>query len=265
MSEIVKYQNDMNKLKFKNFTQTDMNLFMALCSEMKENNVKEVVFPFFKIKNLVKFEDKKKGNVDFVNALKQMNYKLMSVNCEIITESKIIMFVLFPTFKIDIENETLTIAVNSEFIWLLNEMKNYTTFELIEFISLNSKYTKNLYRLLKQFRTTGRLIITDIKEFRELLDAPTAYTLKDFKRFVLDIAVKELQEKEAFKDLICEPQHARKRGAPVVGYTFTFSPEDIPKKLKRDEEKVSPAAKKANKTNTERKYDYNDLESQLFQ
>ena len=56
------------------------------------------------------------------------------------------MFNLFSRFTIDKDQQTLTVRVNPEFTWLLNEftdkLKGYTVFELKEFIELQSKYAK---------------------------------------------------------------------------------------------------------------------------
>ena len=84
---------------------------------------------------------------------------------------------------------------------------------------------------MKQFRTTGRLEINDIEDFKQKLDSPTSYKPKDFKRFVLDVAINELKEKKCFKNLQFEPKRAKKRGSPITGYTFTFEPEQIKKKV----------------------------------
>lgn len=224
-NEIVKYQNDMNKLSFKGFSQIDMNIFIVLCSKVKEKNTTEVVLEFSEIKRLAHYE-KKNSTAEFIADLKRMNRHLMSVNCEIITESEIIMFVLFPTFKIDRNSETLTVAVNKEFTWLLNEIKSYTVFELSEFVELNSKYAKNLYRLLKQWRTQGQYIFYDLEEFRELMDVPKAYSNKYMMSECVAVAVKEISKLDtSFQNFKCEPIYARKRGKPLSALKFTWDAE----------------------------------------
>lgn len=266
MNEIVKYNNYLNALKLKSFTTTDLNFLMTICAKMRDKDTEKVSFEFAEIKEIANY--KITSTERFVEELKRMNKKLMEVTCELEFDRKILMFVLFPTFEIDLNKNILTVAVNERFKFILNALvRDFTRFELQEFVNLDSKYSKNLYRLLKQYRTTGVLKVTDLEDFKEKMDCPKAYKLKYFYEKVLKVALEELQEKEIFKNLICEPQHARKRGAPVVGYIFTFTPENQVKNIKRDEEKTSSiAAKKANKLeNTERKYDYASLEAQLLQ
>ena len=226
MNEIVKYQNDMNRLSFKGFNQMDMNVFVALCSQLKEKDTTEITLSFSKIKELIGYE-RKSTILEFISELKRMNRKLMSVNCEIITGSKIIMFVLFPTFTIDDKAETLTVAVNKDFTWLLNEMKNYTTFELAEFIDLKSKYAKNLYRILKQWRTQGRYVFHDLEEFRELMDVPKTYTNRQLMQDCVSVAIREISELDtSFKGFKCTPVYARKRGKPLDKLEFTWQCEE---------------------------------------
>ena len=246
MNEIVKYDNYMNELKLKDFTSTDLDFLITLCAKMRDMDTKEVVFDFSEIKAITNYKITSKER--FVSELERMNRKLMQVTCRLRTQERIIMFVLFPTFEIDLNNNTLIVAVNEKFKFILNELvKGFTRFELAEFVELDSKYTKNLYRLLKQFRTTGKLIVDDIADFKEKLDSPKSYEVKEFKRFVLDVAIKELQEKEVFKNLVCEPVKAKKRGSPVVGYTFTFEPEQVHKAI---EQQIEPkkTTKQATKT-----------------
>lgn len=222
MEKIVKYQNDMNRLSFKGFNQMDMNVFVALCSQLKEKDTAEITLSFQKIKELISYE-RKSTTLEFISELKRMNRKLMSVNCEIITGAKIIMFVLFPTFTIDEDSETLTVAVNKDFTWLLNEMKSYTTFELAEFIDLKSKYAKNLYRLMKQWRNEGTYIFHDLEHFRNLMDVPKTYTNRQLMQDCVNVAVDEIVKLDkSFKNFKCTPKYARKRGKPLEKLIFTW-------------------------------------------
>jgi len=239
MNDIVKYQNDMNKLRFNGFTRTDMNIFMSLCLQVKEQRTKEIIMTFSEIKKMIHYE--KKNNItEFIADLKQMNKKLMNVNCEIITDDEETMFVLFPTFTIKRNEEILIIAVNEKFVWLLNEMKNYTAFELEEFVSLKSKYAKNLYRLLKQWRTTGKYTFYDLQEFRELMDVPKSYTNRQLMQDCVNVAVEEIQKLDnSFKNFKCKPDYANKRGKPLEKLIFTWKPETVPEK-NLPEEKQNP-------------------------
>ena len=252
MSEIVKYGNQLNVLKFKGFQKTDMNLLMSLCAKMKDRSTEKVILKFSEIKEIANYSgtDKK-----FAEDLDQMTDRLMLVNCKIITNGKIDKFVLFPRCHIDLDTRTVTISVDPEFAFLLNELEQYTIFELEEFISLNSKYSKNLYRLLKQWRTVGKYIFNDLEEFRKLMDIPTAYTNKYMMNECVSVAIEEISKLDkSFIGFKCEPVYAKKRGKPLEKLIFTWKAEknlfvnendtsDTPKrKSKKPPKKTNTAA-----------------------
>ncbi len=268
MNEIVKYDNYMNNLRFKGFTTIDFNFLMVLCNKLRDKDLSEIVLSFEELRLKTGY---KQTSIDkFVADLERMNKKLMEITCNLKTETKIIMFVLFPTFEIDLDNQILVVSVNKKFKFILNELiKNFTRFELNEFINLDSKYAKSLYRLLKQFRNTGRYEVS-MDRFREVMDIPESYTNRDVMSKVITISLKELDYH--FKDLKCEPKYARKRGKPVLGYVFTFTPENRSLDADPREDKIKMKSLDQDqqpKQNSfanfhQREYDYDSLEKELL-
>lgn len=225
MNEVIKYDNYMNSLKFTGFTTTDFNFLMALCSRMRDKDTTKISISFDELR--LKTGYTQHPVKQFVSDLKRMNDKLMKITCNLQTKTEIIMFVLFPTFKINLENQTLTVHVNEEFKFVLNNLvKNFTRFELKDFIELQSKYSKTLFRLLKQFKGTGILDI-GLNDFIAKMDIPKSYRIKDVTDKIINPTLKELQN--YFQDLQCTVKYEHKRGKPVSGYIFTFKPEQIPK------------------------------------
>ena len=272
MKEIVKYSNFVNALKFKEFTAVDYDFLMMLCAKMKRQGTNIMTIDFSEIRKLTGY--KRTGKEEFIENLKSMNRKLMSVTTDIKIEKKHLQFVLFPTFVTDEEENTLTVGVNEHFAFVLNDIQqNFTRFELEEFISLDSKYAKTLYRLIKQYRTTGEYRVA-VGEFRDLMGCPPSYTNYIFLRDIVQPSVKRLQQ--FFPLLKCTVLYAHKKGAPVTGYFFTFRGEDVNQltidqgvdEIRRIAEKKE---KDKQKTKTrfndfgQRTYDYGDLERQLIQ
>lgn len=222
MNEIVKYDNYMNSLKFTGFTVIDFNFLMMLCSKLRDKGTSEITISFEELRQKTGYLQT--STQKFVSDLKRMNDKLMKITCCLETETEIVMFVLFPTFVINLENQTLTVSVNERFRFILNELiKNFTRFDLQEFIKLESKYSKTLYRLLKQFKTTGRYEVK-LDDFRAKIDCPESYSNKYVMDLIIKPALKELQN--YFTNLQCTVKYAHKRGRPVTGYIFTFQPEE---------------------------------------
>ncbi len=266
MNEIVKYDNYMNNLKFSGFTTTDYNFLMVLCNKLRDKDSSEITISFEELREKTGY--KQTSIEKFVSDLERMNEKLMKITCKLKTESKIIMFVLFPTFEINLDNKLLTISVNQKFKFILNELvKNFTRFELNEFVELDSKYAKSLYRLLKQYRTTGRYEVR-VEDFKMKMDCPKSYNNKQFMQNIINPAINSIQNH--FQNLKCEPKYARKRGKPVIGYIFTFEPEQRKAEAGHGkEEKESPEKLKKCQSGfhnfKQRDYDYDELEKTLLE
>lgn len=268
MHEIVKYDNYMNSLNFKNFTAMDLNMLMGICSKIRDNDEEYINFTFDEIRELTGYAGHTAKQL--IADIERMNDKLIKVTCKLRTETKITTFVLFPFYEIDPYSQILTIQINEKFRFILDGIaNNFTRFELAEFVSLNSKYAKNLYRLLKQFRTQGWYHAL-VDELRLKMDCPSTYSNKYFMDEIIKPSVKTLQF--CFKGLSVEVERARKRGSPVIGYKFTFVPEKASDQI---DEQMSitdfpetlpdkPKKKSGSSAFQSRKYDYDELEKQLL-
>lgn len=270
MKEIVKYHNYLNSLNFKGFTAADYNFFMYLCSTMKEKGTEEMSFSMNEICNCVGYM--RKGNAEeYAAVLKRMNEKLLSMQAHFETSTELVSFVLFPTFRVNKETGMLTVRVNKDFQYLLNELtKNFTLFELREFTELSSKYSKTLYRLLKQYRKTGEYFVK-VDELRTLLGCPEKYENKHLMRFIITPAVEELQKD--FPTLSCEVVRAYKKGRPIIGYHFTFEVGDqVPGQTTLDQaaaemqkyERKKKSKKPPMATGEQHNFDYDNLERELL-
>ena len=114
MNEVVKYDNYMNNLNFSKFNQVDMNFLLALCNRMKDKDTQKISLTFDTLRELTNY--KKSNSINqFADDLEKMNEKLMRVTCKFRTQTETIMFVLFPTFKINRDKQLLTVSVNEEF------------------------------------------------------------------------------------------------------------------------------------------------------
>lgn len=218
MNEIVKYHNDLsNQIVIKTLNATELNVLMALCGKMRDKDTDEVIFTFQQLKELIKWDNN--NNELFIKNLINMNKKLISLNFTFRENKRTTQFVLFPTFITDEINKTLTVRVNKDFSFLLNNISsNFTRFELDNFTTLQSKYSKYLYKELMKFKSTGYLIMT-IEDFRNKLDIPLKYRMSEIDKKVLTPAKEELSKilkKFEIKKL--------KKGKNISHIEFTFNP-----------------------------------------
>lgn len=252
MNQIVKYHNELNNIALKNFSKADYDLFMVLCAEMKEKGTTEREFSYTELRKQAAFK-KSNSNAEMFSELNKVSENLAKTTCAIQHNGmKRVIFTLFTKFENDGENGTLKVRVNDEFQFLLNELaSNFTRFELKEFVELDSKYAKTLYRLLKQFRTTGDLTIS-AEDFREKIDIPKSYSNKIIISRIIKPAVEAL--KEVIPGLDYQIIRASKRGAPVKAYRFSFTPEAPDRQLtiadwQNSKKKTGAKKKSGNKFN----------------
>lgn len=273
-TEMVKYENTLNRIPLSGLNGEDLDIFMYICSQVKDNGDTLLKLRYADIKRSIGREKYK--NEYFTEVLRNISRKLLAINVCFSDNYSFEQFNLFVTFKASVEPYqdsrfggevdgcTLIVRVNPDYVALFNELNiRFTAFELKEYVKLESKYTKNLYRLLKQWRTQGNTQLYKADELRTLTDCPAKYSNSDFMKYVLTPSVQELNDKGIFKSLevICERDKNR-RGRPVRGYSFTFQPEKpetAPSTSTGGQKKKKPAQNRFNNFE-QRQYDFTSLE-----
>ena len=218
MNEIVKYHNNFNSVVLKNFNGVEIDLLMAICSKLKNEDINEIKLEFSDLRRMI--NSKHRGELRFIQNLEQMYKKLLNLSIRIETEDKITNFILFTKYEILKKQKIIIIKINEEFKFLLNKLiNNFTRFELNEFISLKSNYSKEIYRRLKQFKHTGIWKIK-MNNFRELLNIPEKYRMSEIDKKVLKISMEELNKYfNNFKIIKI------KKGRKIEFLEFKFVPE----------------------------------------
>ncbi|EAI8054400.1 replication initiation protein [Campylobacter upsaliensis] len=264
MNEIVQYHNDFNKIKLPNFNELEQNLLCAIFVKIKNKGHEEPIkFPVDDLKKIATSNKYKLDNEEFKEIMTSLFYKFFKADFKILVKDerdrvgeKIINLFQEVTFWYPHEDkeqkllDEIELQINPKFSYIVNELeKEFTGFKLEEFIALSGKYTKTLYRLLKQFRSTGKAYF-EWEEFCRVMDIAENRTLGDIDKFILKPALKELtkernifdQIRVPFKNLAYEKEKqkgTRGRGGKVIGITFTFKPENIDmQKLAKESEKI---------------------------
>lgn len=287
MNEIVKYHNDFNKIQLPSFTEQEQNLLCGIISKIRENPINQSIK--LTPQELIKFSTENLTNKALGDMLFILRNKFFKADFMILIEDKERDFIgkeiinLFESFKLwydkkDTEFKHLLeieLKVNPRFEYIVNEVtKNFTGFKLEEFIALSGKYTKTLYRVLKQYRTTGKAYF-EWEEFKRIMDIPEDYEIHNIDKWILKPALKELtkernlfdQIRVPFKNLAYEKEKqkgTRGRGGKVIGITFTFKPESVlMQKLENESQKIMGDEQKYLKILNNMKlnqvrFDYND-------
>lgn len=200
-NEVVKYHNDFNTVNMRGWTKEEMNFMFAVLSKAKEKGTDLIEFDKTQLTELAQYSERHKMRLhdvlkNLVDHVTEMKY------IEETTHSYEVMN-LFQRFKVqwneDYTEMHATIRVSSDFEYILNQLNaNFMKFELDEFIKLRSTYAKQMYRLLKQWRTVGQKE-WPVQDLRYLLAVPKNYRTCDIDSRVLKPIIKELSP--IFRDL----------------------------------------------------------------
>ncbi|EAJ4490393.1 replication initiation protein [Campylobacter coli] len=261
MSEIVKYNNDFNLLPMPELKAIQMDMFMAIISltkDKKENtpflkkffnpDKRKIIIPQKNFIELCRLNDSKMDYKEIFFAIDDCLKKLCNFLVSYQKDERTIYnFVCFE--EANIIADEVHITLQSRFYdMIINKKFGFTAFELAEFAELSGKYTKTLYRLLKQFRTTGKAYF-EWEEFCRIMKIPENYRQIDIDQRILKPAIKELSKERnlfdqirvPFKNLAYEKEKTagRGRGGKVSGISFTFKPENIQmQKLENESKKI---------------------------
>lgn len=270
MQEIVKYDNILNQLSFTNFDENDLNLFMVLCARMRDLGDEKQVFEYGYLMDLMEWDKSQRIEV-FHQEIKKMADKLRLIGSSVdISEDEWVAFDLFPTLRGNKKKRLLTVQINPEFKYILNDIsRNFTRFELKEYVELGGRYSKQLYQHLKQYKSSGWWQVS-IEELRHVLSIPDSMPTMNIKSKVLTPSIEVIRTCKGFSDLTVEVLQSKRRGRAVEGYKFRFTPDkQIKGQMSLDDYQKAPEKRKKGKKSTfcnmqEHDYDFNELERLLI-
>lgn len=200
MDNIVKYHNDLNKLKFYLFGELEQNILMGVFLNARFHNTKEFILNADDIAKFLPQRNPSKQEIfNRVMSLRENLFKIDYTH-EIKLDNGLIELSFYNIFSVftlvytteNREFEYLKIKISDDFSYLIHNITKFMTqFELEEFLFLNGKYAKALYIHLKQFRTTG---IWRVKwdNFKEILGIPSSYKICDIDKRILNPCVEQL-------------------------------------------------------------------------
>lgn len=221
--DIVKYNNDLNKLNMASLKEKELELFYAICLELKEKGTNTVVVDIT--------EFRKAFNIPTVNKKRFSEYlentqdKFLSLKYALRTEKRLKKGVFFYDFDADLEENKMTIKINPEYAYILNGIVDYyTQFSFKEFQSLKCKYSKLLLPKLCQWQGTKKLEI-EKEEMFEILGVPESYK-KDISNFNKKV-IKPIKEElpKIFNNLKIKTikKSTRNSKNEIKSYLFTWT------------------------------------------
>ncbi|OOP93183.1 replication initiation protein [Helicobacter pylori] len=236
----ITYHNNANKVNLGKLSEREANLLFAIFQRLKDQGNTLIRFEPQDLKRMIMVKSNL-TNRQLLQVLKNLLDNISGANFWIIREhvengeiyEDHTSYMLFKQFEIRIHKPTQTIEyldvqLNDSYQYLLNNlgMGQYTSFKLLEFQRVRGKYAKTLYRLLKQYKSTGILSV-EWSQFRELLDIPKDYKMENIDQKVLTPALKELHKIYPFEHLSYKKERKSHDKRKVTHIDFYF--EQLPK------------------------------------
>ena len=240
-SDIVKYNNVLNKLNMGKLEEKELELFFALCLELKNKETDEVFINIADFKNKYNMG---RSNQRFEKYIEAVLEKFLETKMVIKTAKTLELGNFFRKFKLAFETNTLYVQLDSDYKFILNNVvEMYTQFSFKQYQELKSKYAKRLMPKLCQWQGTKKIEYKKDDLF-EILGVTENYKkdLGNFRKRILKPATDEL--KKVFYNLKVTP--LKNRSAKIDGYSFVWSTK--PKEIEVAEEVKSIEISKKLKT-----------------
>ncbi len=246
----ITYHNNTNKVNLGKLSEREANLLFAIFQKLKDQGNTLIRFKPQDLKQMIMVKSNL-TNRQLLQILKNLLDNISGANFWIIREhvengeiyEDHISYMLFKQFEIRIHKPTQTIEylevqLNDSYQYLLNNLGmggQYTSFKLLEFQRVRGKYAKTLYRLLKQYKSTGILSV-EWTQFRELLDIPKDYKMENIDQKVLTPSLKELKKIYPFEHLSYKKERRNshdRRKVTHIDFYFEQLPQGETKKQKQ--------------------------------
>lgn len=243
--------NEINKVITGAWTAKEQDLFNVAMYKFRETKEKIITIESEELKGLGGFN--KFNNVQFNKAVFDFSKKLGQTFIYQENSKSFKIQMLFESFEFSKDEAWLEIEATD---FLLNAIKKteeeFFAFSLDEAVFLKSKYSKILFRQLKQWRYVG------VKEFgadelQRILGSPEKYSVASFRKEILTPTVKELQDNFVglkIHILRASDLGRSKRGNPILRFRFTFQKEVKKKTKPKNNKKYIPMDEKSKANRT---------------
>lgn len=222
--DLVKYNNVLNKLNIGKLEEKELELFFALCLELKEKGTDEVYINITEFKNRYNMG---RSNTRFEKYLEVVLNKFLETKLIIKTAKTLEIGNFFRKFKLEFENNILFVQVDNDYKFILNDLvEMYTQFNFKQYQELKSKYAKRLMPKLSQWNGTKKIEYKK-NDLYEILGASESYKndISSFNKRILKPATSEL--KKIFYNLKVKP--IKNTNKSINSYLFTWN--DKPKNI----------------------------------
>ena len=192
--DLVKYHNDINTLKLGTFKEKELDVFFSILFKLRDKGTEPMELKYNELHKLANTSGHNSRMYSYITGL---NKKLLGLTQEVtLPDGAIREFNLFEYIDRKEDWDFIRLKVTETFSYMLNDLiGHYTKFDLKALVSLKSGYSKQLFKLLKQYEGKGPCswYWVELEELKELLGVPKAYTTTDLNIRVLKPIEKDLR------------------------------------------------------------------------
>lgn len=203
-------------------TALEKNIMYSVMSQIEDTDLASKYYKI-SINNISKFTARRVRHDDFESAIQRLLTRDFTIKK---ADGKNLQITFISSAEYDTDG-SVEIGIDLKMRpYLFALKKNFTSFGLEVAMSLNSKYSKRLYEMLCQFRSTGllRLTVKELKDRFQLIgpDGEEQYARwSSFENNVLKTAQAEINEKANFEF----DYELRKQGRKIAAIDFLFRKE----------------------------------------
>ena len=259
--EILFKSNTLIKAKY-DFTVAQNRVLQKVFYEIQMNKVNIALIPLEDMKQLIRNKA-----INSVESIKEFLGNLQDNKVMQIKEngswavSSVISY-----YSYDSSKHSFKIEVSLGLLELIHEYTKtgFTPTNVTKYISLGATNAQRFYELLRMWTGTKNVIEYTIEEIKEYLLLQNKYKVfKDFRKWVIEAAIKELKEKELLDIYKVEYIKTGRKITSIKFYVKDLEPRTYKFETKKDFDK--PKKEVPSFANfTQRKYDYDKLEKQLL-
>ena len=191
--KLVKYDSNLNKnLLLANLSGKEIDLFNAVCIKIRDTGDTITKISFNELKSLSNYTHKSKER--FISDVNNACNKLLLANWSgKLSDNSRVGVTVFSSYQVNGNDDTVTIKINEDFLYIFNNLKNnITVFNIDESNNFKSKYSKIQYRNFKESSVKNEYE-EDYSEFKEKMGISKMHT-RDISREVLKPIEKEFSE-----------------------------------------------------------------------
>lgn len=216
--EVVKWDNAMNEINLASLSVIELNLFTAICAQVVERNADEIHLTYSALRELMHYKSKSRKRFAKMVINATDHIRAFSVKYE--RGDKVGAGQLFYNIEADRVTGDVTVSVNPKVLGVLNDLtNNFTLFLQPDWVTLDSKYTKLIYLMVMQWRTTGRDLVIPVEEFRRRLGIPDSMSTSQVTKRIINPVTQQLNATDLVPGFRITPIV---RGRKYIKYRLSF-------------------------------------------